>query len=231
MNRYDLLARLLPEISAFEELTEQKESCSLAEFAAFLTERAKHEKLSEHHPSSVEVRATTIDALVAQDLSFLFRYMRGYFKKALKKSALLTMEEYTYLVCLLRHPTMTKTELNNINVMEKTSGAEVINRLVKNGFVSQRVNDSDRRSFYVSITDKGREELTKIFPQLQLAVRVLFHPLTKAQKSVLHNIHHVLDVHNRYLFMEHHDDSLEELTALLTTEQCDSSEEINTLNN
>ncbi|WP_025842287.1 MarR family winged helix-turn-helix transcriptional regulator [Porphyromonas gingivicanis] len=215
MRPYELLEKLLPEINAFEELYAERESCSMEDFAAFLSERAKTERHTEDLPFTVNARGSSIEAIIAQDLSFLFRYMRGYFKKALRGSALLTMEEYTYLVCLLYYPMMTKTELNNINVMEKTSGTEVINRLLKNGLISQRVNETDRRSFYVSITDKGREELTHLFPQLQLAVKVLFHPLTEAQKSVLHSIHHTLEKHNRMLFMEYHDEPLPELYALL----------------
>lgn len=219
MKPYELLERLLPEINAFEQLYADRDTCSLDDFAAFLSERAKKENLAEEYSFGVTARGTTIDALIAQDLSFLFRYLRGYFKKALRGSALLTMEEYTYLVCLLQNPMMTKTELNNINVMEKTSGAEVINRLLKNGLISQRVNENDRRSLYVSITEKGREELAQLFPQLQLAVKILFYPLTDAQKRVLHRMHHLLDAHNRMLFMEHHDDSLLEMNNLFTEEQ------------
>ena len=112
---------------------------------------------------------------MAREISHLFRYMRGYFRKALRSNkSVITMDDYTYLVCLLRIPMMTKTELNNLNVMEKTSGTEVINRLLRRGLIEQHVNEEDHRSFYVSITEKGREEVVKLFPELKKIVTIFF---------------------------------------------------------
>ena len=101
------------------------------------------------------------------------------------------MDDYTYLVCLLRIPMMTKTELNNLNVMEKTSGTEVINRLLRRGLIEQHVNEEDHRSFYVSITEKGREEVVKLFPELKKIVTIFFSGITLPQKIVLHQLHHL----------------------------------------
>jgi len=131
-----------------------------------------------------------LEAAMAREISHLFRYMRGYFRKALRSNkSVITMDDYTYLVCLLRIPMMTKTELNNLNVMEKTSGTEVINRLLRRGLIEQHVNEEDHRSFYVSITEKGREEVTKLFPELKKIVTIFFSGITLPQKIVLHQLH------------------------------------------
>lgn len=219
MKTYKLLSDLLPVIKGYEDLYPERECYDLKDFAAFLVEYAREQEHDPEPQRAMHPAPNAIDAIIAQDLSYLFRYMRWYFKKALRDSVLLTLDEYTYLVCLLRHPVMTKTELNNINVMEKTSGAEVINRLLKNELISQRVNEGDRRSYYVSITEKGKAELMKLFPKLQLAVRVLFAPLNEEQKRVLHSLHQLLDEHNRLLFLEHHNETLEELILSMRRER------------
>ena len=78
-----------------------------------------------------------------------------------------------------------KTELNSLNAMEKTSGAEIIRRLVAKGFAEERPDERDRRSVLVSITPRGRAELMKVFPQLHTAAQLISAPLEERQQATL----------------------------------------------
>ena len=51
----------------------------------------------------------------------MYRYARNYSKKALEKTPLQTIDEFTYLGVLMQSP-MTKTQLINRHVQEKTTG-------------------------------------------------------------------------------------------------------------
>ena len=76
-------------------------------------------------------------------------------KKALEKTPLQTLEEFTYLATLLQSP-MTKTQLINQHIQEKTTGMAVIQRLIKQNWVKQSENTADGRSQIVEITAEGR---------------------------------------------------------------------------
>ena len=215
MNSYQLIAQLLPELEAYGAICPEGEETDLASFAAFLSERVRYR--ADNLPEGQEFPRTEQDEVLlevamAREISHLYRYMRGYFRKALRSNkSVITMEDYTYLVCLLRIPMMTKTELNNLNVMEKTSGTEVINRLLRSGLIEQHVNEEDHRSFYVSITDKGRGEVMRLFPELKKIVTVFFSGITLPQKIVLHQLHQRLADRNQVFFLEHRDENIEEL--------------------
>ena len=86
----------------------------------------------------------------------------------------------------------TKTELNALNAMEKTSGAEIIRRLVAKGLAEECPDERDRRSVLVTITPQGRAELMKVFPQLHTAALLLSAPLQEPQQATLDFLLHYL---------------------------------------
>jgi hypothetical protein len=67
-------------------------------------------------------------------VTLLFRYAKGYIKKALQDSIIQTADEFAFN--LITFESLTKTELISKQVMEKTSGVEVIKRLVGQGLDS-----------------------------------------------------------------------------------------------
>ena len=87
----------------------------------------------------------------------------------------------------------------------------MINRLLRRGLIEQHVNEEDHRSFYVSITEKGREEVVKLFPELKKIVTIFFSGITLPQKIVLHQLHQRLADCNQVFFLEHRDENIEEL--------------------
>ena len=130
---------------------------------------------------------------IARHLSLLHRYSKGYIKRALMASDLLqSEEEYSYLASLMSGKPQTKTELNALNAMEKTSGAEIIRRLVAKGLAEERPDERDRRSVLVTITPQGRAELMKVFPQLHTAALLLSAPLQEQQQATLDFLLHYL---------------------------------------
>lgn len=130
---------------------------------------------------------------IARHLSLLHRYSKGYIKRALMASELLqSEEEYSYLASLISGKPQTKTELNTLNAMEKTSGAEIIRRLVAKGLAEERPDERDRRSVLVTITPQGRAELMKVFPQLHTAALLLSAPLQEQQQATLDFLLHYL---------------------------------------
>jgi hypothetical protein len=52
----------------------------------------------------------------------MYRYAKGYIKKALQESIIQTPDEFSFLITLMTFESLTKTELINKQVIEKTSG-------------------------------------------------------------------------------------------------------------
>ncbi|GAD05221.1 MarR family winged helix-turn-helix transcriptional regulator [Porphyromonas crevioricanis] len=209
MNKTELLKYLIDEIEEYADVMGLGDCLTPSSFAAFLSVRTRS-IAGDKAPEQPD----RLDINIARDFALIYRYSRSYVKRAMQDSKLQTLEEYTYLATLLTGGVMTKTELNNANAMEKTSGAEVIQRLIKKGLVSQQASRTDRRSMDVSITEEGRQEIFKIFAPLKKSAALLTSSLKEGQKVLLSRIQTVLCADNHQLFLEHRETPLEELAEL-----------------
>lgn len=187
-----LLTELLDYIELFEQSFPNDEEISMKSFLIFvqsMQEGTEASPTSAVRPNMGQQREVSI----ARHLSLLHRYSKGYIKRALMASELLqSEEEYSYLASLMSGKSQTKTELNALNAMEKTSGAEIIRRLVAKGLAEERPDERDRRSVLVTITPQGRAELMKVFPQLHTAALLLSAPLQEQQQATLDFLLHYL---------------------------------------
>lgn len=141
----------------------------------------------------------------------LFRYAKGYIKKALKDSIINTADEFSFLITLMTHESLSKTELIQKQVMEKTSGTEVINRLLKNELIAQYNDEVDRRSVRVRITPKGRIELIKILPHMQTVSQIVTGRLDEKEKTTLAYMLRKLEHYHNDIFLNKKDSELQEL--------------------
>ncbi len=192
-----LLNELLDYIELFEQSFPDEEELSLKSFLVFVQSMQEGEHAlrssSPDAPAAPRPSRSPREVSIARHLSLLHRYSKGYIKRALFASQhLQSEEEYSYLASLFSGEPHSKTELNSLNAMEKTSGAEVIRRLVAKGLVEERPDERDRRSVLVSITPSGRAELMKVFPQLHTAAQLISAPLAERQQATLDFLLHYL---------------------------------------
>ncbi len=211
MKHKKLLIELIDYLDAFESVHEgARYEPDIKDFADFLLWRSEKKKQEEERVT-VEQRRAASAKDTARGISLLHRYSRFYIKKALADSPLQTEDEYTYLVCLMGGESMTKTELNNLNAMEKTSGAEVMRRLLKANLIQQRPDEEDRRSMRVSITPEGRKVLLNLFPNLRLCADTLVSALSDEQLIAFDHLLWLLCERHNEIFTAKHDVDLREL--------------------
>ena len=206
---YPLLHELLDLVERYEEFRGNAEQ-SMSNFLRF-ADQTLEQQTSSGEPKAGMRGHAYLNAMIARDISFVYRYMRYFVRKAIKDTPLQTIDEYSYLITLMAKGEMTKTELNNYNVVEKTSGSEIIRRLLKGGLISQTRNLQDRRSLLLSITPKGREVVKELLPRMQQSSDLLLRDLSWDQKIFLHSLHEQLYESNHSLFLTERDSDLAKL--------------------
>jgi len=199
MRTAKLLKELIEMADAFDAAVPEEEELTMAGFVGFLNRQPLWKKDDR------------IVINISKNISLLHRYSKFYLKKVLKDSSLQTIDEYSYLICLFQYGSLTKTELNNINAMEKTSGNEVIKRLLKSHLITQQPDDNDKRSIRVSITKKGEDELNRILPGLKKAAIILSDNLAGGEKETLNRYLGLLCDYHHLIFTEHRNDDIDEL--------------------
>ena len=218
---YPLLHELLDLVERYEEFRGNAEQ-SMSNFLRFADQTLEQQTNSEEPKVGMGGHAY-LNAMIARDISFVYRYMRYFVRKAIKDTPLQTIDEYSYLITLMAKGEMTKTELNNYNVVEKTSGSEIIRRLLKSGLISQTRNLQDKRSLLLSITPKGREVVKELLPRMQQSSDLLLRDLSWDQKIFLHSLHEQLYESNHPLFLTERDSDLAELVEKVPIEHRTSS--------
>ncbi len=143
----------------------------------------------------------------------MFRYAKGYTKKALKDSMINTADEFSFLITLMTYESLSKTELIVKQVMEKTSGTEIINRLLKLGLVEQYNDEVDKRSICVKITHAGRMELVKVLPHMNTVSQIVTGNLNETEKSMLAYMLRKIEHYHNDIFLNKKDADLIELAS------------------
>ena len=195
MKSYKLIHQLISLVEDFENEGSDKEP-SLQDFTGFLV---NHLEQNPDESLDVDVRfgnkeplaqqgAYQLDNSISRLFIYMSRYAKLYIKKALDDTPLQTAEDFTYLVILNTHDDLSKSELISRNLQEKTSGTEVIRRLISAGLVEQWDHETDKRGKRIAITLKGRKLLYQIFADIHDVSTIISGKLSTSEKLTLYHL-------------------------------------------
>lgn len=183
---YSLVRELIDLVATYElESDAHREDVSL--FVQWMNERLKangQEALLEPDWKG-KSNGRSADSVINTSLVHLYRYAKLLAKNAIAGSALSTPDDFIYLITLVSQGSMTKTALIKLNVHEKSSGIQIINRLIDHGFVEQLASAEDKRNRMIQITAKGMEVLNANMQSIKEASTDVTEPLSKSEKMDL----------------------------------------------
>ena len=209
-----LLKELLDLGDAFEQAHPGDDEQTVDKFLTWASGRAADQPAPVLElPQRYTHEMPAVPTFIAQYLTKVYRYFRLYIKKAFETTPLLTFEDFISLIYLAEKGSMTKTDLVESTVNEKTSGMLVIKRLLDRGFVEQTDNADDKRSRCLTLTDAGMAMLQSVQPAVNQATTLLKGDLSADEQIQLGALLSRLDRFHEPLFLHHKEASLDELSA------------------
>lgn len=195
MKSYQLIHELISLVERQENENPGKE-ISLSEFSGFLVNNITQQEVTTlgqdirfgKNEIQAQDLAYQLDNSIGRLFVYMSRYAKSYIKKALDGTAIQSAEEFTALSILLTHHHLSKGELISNNLQEKTSGTEVIRRLIAAGLMTQADDLQDKRSKNVAITPLGREVLFDIFVDMNQVGKMITGNLTVSEKLTLYQL-------------------------------------------
>ena len=195
MKTYALMHQLMSLVEGFESENQHNEP-TLADFAGYLVNHVTEQKNYETSPDvrfgNEEPVATDLAYQIDNNIGRLFiymsRYAKSYIKKALEGTPLQTGEDFTCLAILLTHEDLSKGDLISKNIQEKTSGTEVIRRLIAAGLAKQWDDANDKRGKRIAITQQGKELLYSIFEDMSYVGKMVTGDLSFTEKLALQHL-------------------------------------------
>jgi DNA-binding MarR family transcriptional regulator len=104
----------------------------------------------------------------------------------------ITIEQWTVLARLAEKDGINQKELARRAEKDQTNITRILDLLQRKGLIERRPNPEDRRSFYIFITDKGRDLNQVLIPVehqvLQSLLRGLSETQLRAMQDALHQI-------------------------------------------
>lgn len=161
------------------------------------------------------------DSVISTLLVHMNRYAKTYSRAAIHNSGFTTQEDFIYLINLKAFGAMTKMDLINKNIQDKPTGVQIINRLIKKGWVAQTDSETDKRSKVISITTAGLESLELQMDKIRQATTIVAGNLLHAEKMELIRLLNKLNDFHHPIFSQHMDsnDLLDKATGRLSKSQ------------
>jgi len=224
MKKSEILTTLINQFFSFDTEKGNHEEYSMDEFIGYLNSKSgvkelKIRKISGENKewSDDEYRNTASDISIL--IVLMNRYAKWYIKKVLRDSLLQTSDEFSFLITLMTYNSLKKSELIAKQVMEKTSGSEIINRLIKKGMITETSDQNDKRSIRVAITRSGREEILKILPLMSKVADIVVGNLNTEEVNTLSYLLKKLDYFHNEIYMNKRDQSLSDIFSKVSNIQ------------
>lgn len=206
---------VLQEIIANLEILEKEKGIKpvkIEDFVLFLNQKYLTNTTSQEAPV-FNNENETVENSISQLVAFLYRYAKGYIKKALEESTILTMVDFGYLATVWQHSDLTKTQVIEKNIHEKNTGMEIIKRLISNGLLEQYDDLQDKRSKRLKITSLGQSELLKSLANMNKVSQIIVGKLDFSEKIQLYYLLNKLhDFHNP-IFLSEKETNIDEITG------------------
>ncbi|QXV66776.1 winged helix DNA-binding protein [Mucilaginibacter sp. 21P] len=225
---YNLLVQLIHLVEELENEHGFEKDLTMQDFQDYLN-RSKPKEVahsSQQNQISIKPEQRESDVInldkkknvennISRLLLLINRHARNYAKKAFENTPLQTLEELSYLAMLYNITSITKSELINQNFQEKTSGTEIIRRLLANELAVQFNDGLDKRSKRLKITENGKRLLESMFKKLGLVSELLVHNLATDERDMLLAILQKLDIFHRSEYAEIRNMDIQQLQAFL----------------
>ena len=96
----------------------------------------------------------------------------------------LTQRQYTALEAVLQHEGESQTTLVRETGIDRSTLADLVNRLETHGYLSRKRSDKDARVNFVFLTEAGRDMLMNAQPQVSLVDQAIIDSLPERNRKI-----------------------------------------------
>jgi DNA-binding MarR family transcriptional regulator len=154
---------VIPLLDKWENFTDGKPGGDLYAFAHWLLANRQKE---QQKTGSQEQQDLPNAGLVAILITRLQRYLGMYIRPVVKELGFTKEHEYNFLYQVSKMNRPNKNDLSKENMVEFSTGRDIIKRLIHRNLVQEKTDPEDKRATLLMITPKGKKILEKSFEML-----------------------------------------------------------------
>jgi DNA-binding MarR family transcriptional regulator len=183
-----------------KEQTKTKDT-KLTDFAYWILNSENQTQNSSKNKTSNSLSINEVEEEISRLLILMYRHAKIHIKTYLTEFPEIVQEDFTYLYALKRSGSLTKTQLIEVNVHEKTSGLEIIRRLLKHELIQESIDENDKRSKRIVLTEKGETIFLSLKTTTRKIAKLITGKLTSDEKANLHSILKKMDLFHQPLYL------------------------------
>jgi DNA-binding MarR family transcriptional regulator len=194
---FDLLTEIVEAFKQYQLSLSAGSRSSIIDFSIWISRQHYNKGESKSGDHSDIIGRNDIDVELGKLIIYVNRYARLLIRKGLSGFPELINEDFTYLYTLMAAQSMTKIQLIEKNVHEKPTGLEVIKRLLKHKLIAEKVDEHDKRSKRVFLTEMGKATFFRSIEQMGKVSKIIAGNLSATEKKQLFTLLKKLeDFHN-----------------------------------
>ena len=152
---------VIPLLDQWEKFIEENPQKDIYAFANWLLAAKQDQNKENRSPESDEVVENAVQAAIL--ITRLQRYLGMYVKPTIKALGFTREHEYNFLYQVSKMNNPNKNDLSKENMVEFSTGRDIIRRLIVKNLVSEKVDPDDKRAAQLHLTGKGKKILEKSF--------------------------------------------------------------------
>lgn len=200
--------KTLQVVQKWVDFEEQNPKATLEDFCRhYLSNGSKYKTAASDVPCSTNYHLRYALSKVINRLSKLWMY---FTLNAMKPMGLSSFDEFIFLYTVENSKAIRKKDLIYMHFIEISSGLLVIDRLIKKGFLEEKMHEQDKRSKQVSITKKGKETLKDCHVALNRVAEDLYGEMPDEEMDVC--LQYLTPVENKIAQKWHHIKKFEPVT-------------------
>lgn len=173
-------------ISAWDSYQETHPDATVSDFCKHYLAMAEINEASEGLFSGLEPPDQT--STVAKLIGRLGAILTTYLKLALKEGDEVELDAFYCLNAIFHQGEARKIDVISYNFFEQTTGIDLLNRLKKADYISERTDPSDKRAKLVQLTDTGKQLLFSLYQRLYFPAYLMFGELSKVDIQLMLNL-------------------------------------------
>jgi DNA-binding MarR family transcriptional regulator len=159
------------------------------------------------------------DGLLLKIIGRIQKLNMNYANLALKGSALNQIEEYGILQTIKQDKNPKKTEIIYANLLELSSGTDMLTRLKNRGLIKEYDDKDDKRSKRIELTAKGEKAIEATKLQIFKNAKLLMQDLSEDDKALCIQLLKNIEIKFSALWQKHKSKSFDEIYNELVTAQ------------
>ena len=140
----------------------------------------------------------------------MYKYALFYSKKIFKNSIIYSLDDFSVLASLLPDKQLMKADVIRKNATEKSSGNEILKRLLRQKLIQETDNPKDKRSKLLALTPAGFAAINAVRSHLEKMGNLVSGNLSEQEMELMVALLSKLNDFHRPLFDANNEELLNE---------------------